>query len=478
MSIAARLLGTVTTTASAGLEDDSSMMTGNADVRIAGLESAVGIAASSEELQTINRDFDDIDRLGNIQSRLTTTISRLSSITFDGMSRREAQFVADDAEAIHSEIGINGLINLPGIEHFGAAIDAKSHTEAAIEAEDGALAKVWKWIVDMMKKLKDIIASWWDKFFGEVEKLLKYAEKVKAAAAKYKEEKDNKKVSIEGKLLYKGETKPTDATIPTEMSDFAKSAAWLTVYATKAESLCDAVTGAMEDADPVEATLAANAKKVSAAAKDLFSGVASAAGIPAADDTYIGGQYLIFKKAGDESTIAGAKDDKVVAGLEEETQEEEAARIAKEKADAEKLAAGKTSDRADGYTKLNKTVFKLKGADSKKAASTLEINRLSKDGVITVADAVIDICKELMDMKKSRQDARKYADKATKAASDLEKKSAGLDSSESKFKPEMVALGKVGVMALSEVTAGVIAGWTSHMVKVSNAALKVAAASI
>lgn len=430
-----------------GLESENKHFGPAGGAAIAGMQSSLAIAESLNDLHEIDFQVSQVDALSRVQGRLQGIVDRVSNISIDGLNQREAQFVNDSVNEINEELGAE-LIAMPAVESYGDKISAKTYTELGLEAADKGIEKVWQFILDSIKKIKDMFATWWDKFFGDVEKLKSYGEKVKAAADKYNDDKDEKKISIKGKLLYTKGSKPTSASIKSGMNAVEKSVSeFLLKHSATAEAVTDALEKAMDKADGNDANLKA--------AYGTFVGAADVA-------KYLSGAHI---GSVTDSTLFGAD---VMGGK----------RVVIENAAAIPSGADDTGARAAFYGQLAKVSYKVKGDEKKGSDKDVTIDRLSQSDVESVADSAISAAEAILDMRKSRQDARKYADDITKAAEGLKKEAEGLDADEKANKTELTNMSKAAVSVLKEVSGGAIAGWTAHVVSVSNAALKAAEASL
>lgn len=469
MAIFDRVLGTIQSptknTGSAGLLDDGAVGI-SAATALAGAHAELKLAEVEVLANAVDRQVDDIKSIQRIQSRLTTISDRLRSITIDGMSRREAASLKEQIDDMHEELGFEDLVALPGLEDFGTAVTAKAHTEVAgLQAENG-VEKIWNWIIEMAGKLKDLVMTWWDSFFGSVESMKSFAEKVKEKAAKYNDDKDNKKVTIKGTMLYVGETKPNGGTIVTGIEKLKATVPNFLVKLMEAsENACDAVTNAMGAAGETDETL-------NAAYGKLGNKI----------DAYTAGAFL------PEKNLMGNKFVELVKGVEEKPQytytKETPAQKPSNDGDKGQPQSGLLSDEGSNtqkrkavYDYLAKISYKVKGDESGKDKS-FDMERLTRDQVESVAEAGIEMATEILEIRKSRQDSRKYADNVEKAAKNIRKTSDNLNGAAKIFRGELVAMGKAAISILGEHTSGATTAWTTHLVKVTNTALKVAEASI
>lgn len=431
-----------------GLESESQ---GTSTVlAFAALSSELAVSKAESALAEINTTVSGLDTLQGIQSRLEGIVSRVSNIAKDGLTQREAGMVNDSIDEINSELGAE-LIAMPALESFGDRISAKTYTDVGLEAADSGLAKVWKFILDTVTKIKDMFAKWWDKFFGNVETLKKYAEKVKEA--KYNEDKEDKKVTIKGKALYTGDSKPTAGGIKTGIDNLEKTVdSYLVKQSQTAESVCDELTTAMEKMDGSE-----DKQK---SAMETLVGKTSVG-------NYLKGAHI----------TSNPTNGKLIAGLlgGKDVVIENAPSVGNE---AESSAT--THDSRDTFLKeLAKVTYKVKGpSDSKGGSKETTITRLSKSDVESIAESVIDLADGILDMRKSREDARRYADDITKAAEGLKKDADRLEDVDKVNKSELTNAAKAAISVLKEVSGGSVSSWTAHLVSTSNAALKVAEASL
>lgn len=432
-----------------GLESESKNFGVVGSAGFAGMAAALAVAESVNDLNEINFQVAQVDALTRLQGRLQGIVERVSNTTVDGMSQREALLVTDSINEINEELGAD-LVAMPAVESFGDKISAKTYTEVGLEAADKGIDKVWQFILDSIKKIKDMFATWWDKFFGDVEKLKSYGEKVKAAADKYQDDKEDKKITIKGKLLYTKGAKPTAASIKSGMDSVEKSvSSFLNKQSATAEAVTDALNKAMDKADGTDANLKA--------AYDAFVGTADVA-------KYLGGAHIGTVKDG---VLFGAD---IMGGKHV---------VLENAATIPSGASDDTAQRSAFYGQVAKVAYKVKGADEKKGSDKdVTIDRLSQSDVEAVADSAISAAEAILDMRKSRQDARKYADEITKAAEGLKKEAEGLEDKEKANKGELTNMSKAAVAVLKEVSGGAIAAWTAHVVTVSNAALKAAESSL
>ncbi|AFI55297.1 hypothetical protein TSMG0014 [Halocynthia phage JM-2012] len=417
-------------------------------ISLAMMHSDVAIGEAELELQSINADCERLEGLHNVQQRLTNMVSRVENIAVDGLTQREAGFVTDSVNEINAELGAD-LIAMPALESFGDKISAKNYTSVGLEAADGGLAKAWDYIIATLKKIKDMFATWWDKFFGSVEKLKSYAEKVKSGAEKYNDDKEDKKITIKGKTLYTGGSKPTAASIKAGMTKVEASVSgFIGAHGKVVEATTDALEKAMDGADGTAAKLKSAADTISAKddVKKYLAATHLAASVPATGVVFgadvMGDKTVVVSDAG-EVTV-------------EDT----------------------TASRADFYKALAKVSYKVKGSDDKKDTKDVTIDRLSKSDVEDIADKAIELADGILELRKSRQDARKYADDITKAAEGLKKDATSLEDEDKANRGELTAMSKASTSVLKEVSGGAVASWTSHIVNVANAALKAAEQSI
>lgn len=407
----------------------------------------VALAESQKELSELNSTVAQVQSLQSVQTRLESLTSRINNIAVDGLTQREAGFVTDSINEINEELGAD-LIQVPALESFGDKVSAKHYTELGLEAADSGVKKLWAWIVEMLKKIKDQFAEWWDKFFGSVEKVKAYATKVKASASKYKDDKAEKKIEVTSILRANG--KPSANTITSGIEAIAKSVdEFIAKQATVTEATTDALDKAIESAEAKDGKLKT--------AYNTFVGNADVV-------KYITGSHLSTSIKADGvvfgADLMGGKSVQLVNGTT-----------------VTDGADGATASRADFYKAVAKVSYKVKGAD-KKEDKKESIDRLSQSQVESVADSAIQMADDILALRKSRQDARKYADAITKSVAGLQKEADSTEDDAKQFKGELSAMSKATTSVLSEVSGGAISSWTAHIVNVANAALKAAEKSI
>lgn len=433
--------------AAVGLESDQAVV--GTGTTVAMLTAGLSISESNLELASINDTISNADALGRIGSRLEGIIARVSNVSLDGMTQREATLVTASIDEINDELGAD-LISMPSNESFGDKISAKNFTELGLEAADSGLKKVWEFILATAKKIKDMFATWWEKFFGSVEKLKAYAAKVKKANESYSDDRENKKIDVKGKLLFKGTTKPANGAIATGLVDLEKTVGtFLDKHVTQTEGTTDAVTTAIEGMDGVTAT---HKTKVNALVADAQVKAYLAGTDAVATGSVMGGKFIDVENSQSN-----------VTGLEAEGDSE--------------TPKATVKGIFDTIAKVNYRV-KAEEGSTVGGSKTLTIDRLTKAQVETVCDAAIEIADGILALRKSRTDARKYADDVEKAVAQIKKDSEGLDDANKANKSDMVAAAKCGLSVLKATSGGAVSSWTAHLVNVSNEALKAANASL